>query len=93
MDVHVPQWGGSVKLRRIPANEQKTLYHKSFKQGQFDYEEYMLRMFISGVIEPKFTLGDIFALQTKSAEAINLVVNKIEAMCYQEDKAVSPRWQ
>ena len=72
--VPTPEWGGSVKVRGMSA-EERLMYVEWTKgpDGKTDTEKATFYAIILGVIEPKFSEADIPALKKKSAAVLERI--------------------
>lgn len=104
--VLVPQWGGSVRIRTFSKKQADDMRKKSTgpnpnKPGrpvEVDTDELEARLFVEGVIEPKFKFEDYDRLAEKSAVAIGLILKAImdasglsELAVAEADKSTGPR--
>jgi len=88
MDVPVPQWGGTVRIRTFTLDQLEAMQKASTgpnpaKFGrpiELDREEYSARLFIEGVVDPKFDLEDYELLRKEhSAVAISTIMKALLA--------------
>lgn len=76
--VDVPEWGGKVKVRSLTKAEQIRVRKASVKSnGDVDEAEMEMRLFLSGVVEPKFSEHHAADLFEKSAGPVDRVLNAI----------------
>lgn len=83
--VPVPQWGGSVRIRTFSKKQADQMRkdstgpnpNKPGRPVEVDTEEFEARMFVEGVVEPKFTFADYPRIQEKSAVAVTIILKAI----------------
>lgn len=83
VDVEVPEWGGTVKVRGFSVARKASLLDGANvpvdRDGKtkLDFEKLQVLSFIEGVVDPKFTIADYELLKNKSARALQRVNDKI----------------
>ena len=76
--VPVPQWGGAVKIRELTKKQQDDCREAARTDtGMIDPGRYDLELFLAGVVEPRFDASHVSRLLKKSADAFDLVTNKV----------------
>lgn len=91
--VHVPQWGGSVRVKSLTAKERDRIEaHIIGKGGKAKLENLRARMAVASVIDdagdPMFTEEDIAALASKSAAALDKVFTAAQRLSAMSDEDV-----
>lgn len=73
----IPEWGGSVKLRGMSAEERiKWLDRVQGEDGKVDLEKAQYYAVVFGVLEPEFEEADVEFLKKKSASALDRIAKK-----------------
>lgn len=78
--VHVPEWGGEVKIRALTLAQRNRAYKLAERDGQIDSSRAAAFMFVAGVIEPPFNEADIDPLRNKCVGVIDRVNARILAL-------------
>lgn len=82
-EIEVPQWGGYVRIKTLTQKQSGDLRRKATrtnmvtKQTEIDNDLLEALLFIEGVIEPKFSMGDYGRLQDKSMAAMSSILKAI----------------
>ncbi len=76
-DVPVPEWGGTVRVRGLTKGEQQQIRREARINGEIDMQLIELLMVQYGCVEPKLDSGGVELLRSKSAVAVERVVQAI----------------
>ena len=78
-EVHVPEWGGYVRVRAFSKMQQLELRRlsKDPETGELDQDKLEMLMAVEGIVEPKFTLDQMALLSDKSSNAIDRVITRL----------------
>jgi len=74
VDVEVPEWGGTMRLRTITAKDRQKFHASGTKGVMNDFlERFIVACAVDDKNKPLFTEEDVKALGNKSANALNRV--------------------
>lgn len=76
-ELFVPEWDTTIRVQALTHGQQYEVNERSRVEGKIDPTLLDLNLLIEGVVEPKFTAEHIGELRTKSAPAINRIVNRL----------------
>ena len=81
-EVHVPEWGGYVRIRAFSKAQQLALRNlsKNPETGELDQNLLEMYMAVEGIVEPKFTLEQMSLLADKSTPAVDRVITRLLVM-------------
>ena len=82
--VRVPEWGGAVRIRAFSKGVEQRLRREAGGTDRFE-----LLLFITGVVEPAFTLEQTDALKSKNAKVFDRVVERIMSLAGLTKQAVA----
>ena len=92
-DVHVPQWGGSVRIRIMTASERDQFEQIVFSGKDNRYEHIRALLLALRIVDENgkrmFTVKDVEALGAKSAEAVDVIFAEAQTLNALSDKDVS----
>lgn len=75
--VFVPEWGGNVRVRAFSKAVEQQLRTESGGVENFDQDRFELLLFITGVVEPQFSIEHIELLKAKNTKPFDAVVKAI----------------
>lgn len=78
--VEVPEWGGSVRVRSFSKALQQQIRKDAKIAGEIDSDRLELLLFISGVVEPKFSPDQYEQLRKKNAKALDRVLKVLNRL-------------
>jgi hypothetical protein len=78
-EVHVPEWGGYVRVRAFSKQQQLDLRRlaRDPETGALDQDRLEMLMAVTGIVEPQFTVEQMSVLADKSTSAIDRVIARL----------------
>jgi hypothetical protein len=85
VDVEVPEWGGTVRVRVMTAADRNAFGASIvMEDGKTDHAQYAVKMLVRCLVgedgQPLFTTADLEALNQKSALALKRVFDAADAL-------------
>lgn len=77
IEVEVPEWGGTVKVREMTKAAQQRLRQQATVNGELDPDRLQILMLAECLAEPKITIEQAEQLWNKSAAAVDKVLYAI----------------
>lgn len=87
--VSVPEWGGAVRVRGLTKHQQQDIRVRATVNGSVDEERSQQLLWTEGVIEPRFTEDQMFALFEKQAGAVDRVLKRLLELSGMTEEAVT----
>jgi uncharacterized protein (DUF39 family) len=75
--VHVPQWGGSVRIRGLTKGQHQALRKRATVRSQVETDRLEMLLFAESLIEPRFTLEQVEQLKNKAAAPFETVLKAV----------------
>lgn len=91
--VHIPQWGGSVRVKSLTARERDRIeQHVIGKDGKAKLENFRARLAVASVVNeqgrPLFAESDIAALSEKNGAALDAIATAAQRVSAISDQDV-----
>lgn len=89
-DLHVPEWGGTVRIKALTKGESTEAQLKATVRGEVDPTKLSYLLLAYGMVEPKVTVEEAQRFKTKRAgtvERIALAVLELSGMTAEQLKA------
>jgi len=87
--VFVPQWDGSVVIRALTKQQQMDIYAASEVNGLADEALTQLNLLVESIVEPSLSRDNIGLLQSKSADALDVILGEIFILGAMDQEAVA----